>query len=342
MSLRVGVCGLGSAAHRAHLPALAGIADAADVEVAAVCDPDRERRTAVATALGGARRYPDATAMLHAGGLDLLVIASPPSCHLEALTAAAEHGVDVLCEKPLGLTAGDVSALEQVARQHPGRLLATVHQYRHAPAWTVLARAVRASLRSGVPFRVEAEVERPGTDPLSSGGWRAHADREGGILGDHGSHYLALCHDLTPLARVIACRRHGAAGREGASVRLRLGLGEARIELTYAGERRRNRVAADIDDGRLQLEWLDDALTVVRRGRTTQGAVGALSRRDFVNRLYQPMYRDLVTRLGDDAWRADRTAETMATARLLSSAFSLAARPATQIDGGAGRAAAVR
>jgi predicted dehydrogenase len=342
MSLRIGVCGLGSAAGRAHLPALARVATDARVEVVAVCDPDRERRTMVATALGGARPFPEAGGMLDAGDLDLLVIASPPSCHLEALTAAAEHGVDVLCEKPLGLSSADVSALEQLARRYPDRLLATVHQYRHAPAWTVLARAVRASLRSGVDFRVEAEVERPGTDPLSSGGWRAHPDREGGILGDHGSHYLALCHDLTPLARVTACSREGAGGREGASVRLGLGLGEAHIALTYAGERRRNRVTADIDGGRLRLEWTDGALAVTRRGQTTQRTVGALSRRDFVNELYQPMYRDLVTRLGDDAWRADRTAETVAAARLLSSAFSLVARPATQSDGGAGRAAALR
>ncbi len=77
-------------------------------------------------------------------------------------------------------------------------------------------------------FRLEVEVERPGTDPLSAGRLAAHGDREGGILGDHAVHYLALCHRLDPGARVLGAERRGEPGRETATVELAVGAGRAR------------------------------------------------------------------------------------------------------------------
>src|SRR4029077_13779755 len=123
---------------------------------------------------------------------------------------------------------------------HPSTLLAPVHQYRHAPAWAgTIEPTLRAAVATGMPFRLRVEVERPGTDPLSAGGWRAAGLREGGILGDHAVHYLALCWTLDRSPRLLSAHLEGENGHETASVELALGdRGRSSIWVSYAGARR--------------------------------------------------------------------------------------------------------
>lgn len=318
--MRVALCGLGTAAQRAHLPALQPARDTGVAAVVGVCDPDVERRERIGAALD-AVSHSEVTEMLDATDPDLLVIASPPSAHLGAIEAAAERNVDVLCEKPLGVASGDAAELRELTAGHPGLLLATVHQYHHAPAWQVIASELAARLREQRSFTLSIEVERPGTDPLSAGGWRSRGDSEGGILGDHAVHYLALCWLLDRDARVLSCSRAGEPGRETAHVALRLGrAGTASIRVSYAGAARHNFVAASTPDGKLGLHWADGALVAgsPRRRR----AVGALSDRQFVNHLYGALYAELLAHRLDPRWRAERTAETLGVADLLTACLA--------------------
>jgi predicted dehydrogenase len=297
MPLTVGLCGLGSAATRAHLPALSRAEETGAAAVVAVC---------------GARP-------------DLLVIASPPSAHLGAITAAVERGVDVLCEKPLGLSASDVAQLQDLSAAHPSRLIAPVHQYRLAPPWRVFNRALTVAAARECAFRLDCEVERPGTDPLSAGGWRADPDHEGGILGDHAVHYLALCWETGLPVRMAGCERSGDGGSETARSELRMGRGTATVTVSYAGHARRNRIALDIPAAGFHLDWHDESLTVTRRGGPgSVRRVGALSARQFVNDLYDPLYDELLARIDDRCWRAERTAETVGVAALLAESLELA------------------
>jgi predicted dehydrogenase len=323
----VGLCGLGSAALRAHLPALCRAEETGAAVIAGVCDPDPQRCATVVGRTRRARPFADVEALLDGSGCDLLVIASPPSAHLPAIAAAARRGVDVLCEKPLGVAAGDVDELRRLTGAAPSWLVATVHQYAHAPAWRVTERCLRDPLAAGTRFRLEVEVERPGTDPLSAGGWRAHGDREGGILGDHGVHYLALCHRLDAGARVLRAERHGEPGRESAAVELAVGAGSARIAVSYAGERRRNLVSLLLPDRGAELRWEDAALRAI--GGRTEGRshpTGALSDRQFVNDLYGALYDDLLGHRDDPAWRERQRRETVEVAALLAAALRSSAR----------------
>jgi predicted dehydrogenase len=255
------------------------------------------------------------------------VIASPPSAHLPAITAAARRGVDVLCEKPLGVGEGDVDRLRELTGRAPSWLVATVHQYAHASAWRVLARWLRVPARAGRPFRLEVEVERPGTDPLSAGGWRAEGDREGGILGDHAVHYLALCHHLDAGTRVLDARSHGNPGRETASVELAVGSGSARVGVSYAGRQRRNLVALSLPDRGAELRWEDGELRRWQDGSPSRAhPVGALSDRQFVNDLYGALYDDLLGNRHDPAWRERQRRETVEVAALLGEALRLSHR----------------
>jgi predicted dehydrogenase len=323
----VGLCGLGSAALRAHLPALCRAEETGAAVIVGVCDPDPARSEMVVTRTRRGRAFADVHALLEGSGCDLLVIASPPSAHLPAITAAARRGVDVLCEKPLGLAEGDVDRLRDLAGADPSWLVATVHQYAHASAWRVVERWLRVPAATGRPFLLEIEVERPGTDPLSAGGWRAAGDREGGILGDHAVHYLALCHRLDPGSRVVAARSHGAPGHESASVELAVGSGTARIGVSYDGRRRRNLVSLSLPDRGAELRWEDGDLRRLRDGVPGRGrTVGALSDRQFVNDLYGALYDDLLGNRHDPAWREQQRRETIEVASLLADALRLSHR----------------
>ncbi|HXA27307.1 MAG TPA: Gfo/Idh/MocA family oxidoreductase [Candidatus Angelobacter sp.] len=325
MPLTIGLCGLGSAATRAHLPALSRAEETGAATVVGVCDPDPSRRDLVLRQSGQARGFADVVSLLDGARPDLLVIASPPSAHLPAITAAVQRGVDVLCEKPLGLSDPDVALLEQLVAAHPERLIAPVHQYRLAPPWRVFARALTVATARDCAFRLDAEVERPGTDPLSAGGWRADPAHEGGILGDHAVHYLALFWMTGLSARVTAAERSGEGGSETARVELRLGRGQATVTVSYAGHARRNRIALDVPSAGFHLDWHDESLTVTRRGGPgSVRRVGALSARQLVNDLYEPMYDELLARWDDPAWRSERTAETVGVARLLAGSLRLA------------------
>ena len=324
--MRVAVVGVGSAATHAHLPTLEGLARAGRVVLVGVCDRREAHREPVLAAHPEAAGFAENDAMLDATRPDLLVIATPPSAHLDETAAAAARGVHVLCEKPLGLATEDVTALASIARDHPALTLATVHQYRYATAWRWMARAATGAVAAGEPFTIDVRVDRPGTDPLSAGGWRSDREHEGGILGDHAVHYLALLRLVDPGCVVVACERSGPGGREEARVQVRIGAaGVAVIAVSYAGAARTNLVRLDRPAQCLEMAWTDGRLTIVRNGRPAPSrSVASLSDRAAVNALYAPMYDAVVRGLDDDAWRAAATAETLGTARLLADAIRLA------------------
>ena len=323
MPLTVGLCGLGTAALRAHLPALSRAEEAGAIRLVGVCDPDPGRCAEVSARTQGAGAHLDVEDLLERASPSLLVVASPPSAHVGAIEAAAVRGVDVLCEKPLGIRPGDREELDEIVAAHQGLLLATVHQYRHAAGWRAVARVASAATAAGERWRLHFEVERPGTDPLAAGGWRAAGDREGGILGDHAVHYLALCWGLDPGCRVTASHRSGSPGQETASVRLALAGGDALIDVSYAGERRRNLVALEVPGRRLTVRWEDGLLTLTSPRRRLERRLGALSDRQYVNDLYVGLYEELISALPDAAARGRLTAETLGVAALLSEALDL-------------------
>jgi predicted dehydrogenase len=325
-ALRIAVVGIGAAATLAHLPALQAVGLRRPIDVVGICDRAPRRRVAAAGADRLVPGFDDNAAMLDAVHPDLLVIATPPSAHLDEISAAVTRGIHVLCEKPVGLRVTDVQMLRSLVSGHPDVVVATVHQYRFAPAWAWMARAATGALRDGESFTIEVAVERPGTDPLSDGGWRSHPESEGGILGDHAVHYMSLLKLLEPATTVVGCRREGDGGRETAVVDLRLGAaGTARIHVSYAGDVRRNVVSLSRPAQCLDITWDGPRVGLRHNGVPSPlRTVGSLSDRDFVNALYQPMYERVATGLADAWWRGVETGHTVAVAEMLSTALSTA------------------
>lgn len=319
--MRLALCGAGSAAIRAHVPVIRELVAQGRIEVVGVCDRSLERRVLGATALE-APGFADVHRMLHEVEPDLLVVATPPSRHLEAVRTGLNHHAHVVCEKPLGLRRHDVVELDRLRRRHGGLGLVSIHQYEYAPPWQAFARLLRGAVRSGEPWRFSAEVERPGTDPLAAGGWRARPAVEGGILGDHAVHYVSMLWKSLPELKLRAVERTGAGRGEHARVVLAGEGGEASISVSYAGATRRNRLELQRPARNLTLVWEDDRLTLRRRGRAHSPAtVEALSDRDTVNRLYRPFYTELLESLSERRWRDARWRESLGVAGLLSEAL---------------------
>jgi len=111
---------------------LAGAREAADVEIAAVASRDRENAKRYAREHGIDRPYGDYQALLDDAELDAVYISLPNSLHVEWTVRALQAGKHVLCEKPLGRRAAEVSGAFDVA-QREGLLLMEAFMYRHNP-----------------------------------------------------------------------------------------------------------------------------------------------------------------------------------------------------------------
>ena len=319
--MRLALCGLGSAALRAHAPAIRELVRTGGVDVVAVCDRSLERR-AMGSAMFGAPGFAEVHRMLHELEPDILVVATPPSRHLEAIRAGLHHHAHVVCEKPLGLRRHDVEELDRLRESNRDLGLVTVHQYEYAPPWRTFSRLLRDAIGRGEPWSLRVEIERPGTDPLSAGGWRSRPAVEGGILGDHAVHYVSMLWKAVPDLTLDRVRRSGAGASEHAEMALTGSGGRAIVAASYAGDRRRNRIVLERPARDIQVTWLDGVITATRRGRSSSRlGVASLSDRDAVNALYMPFYRDLVTGLPDRVWRTARWQESVGVARLLSEAL---------------------
>ncbi len=85
--------------------------------VSAVVDIDGERAEAVAGRVRGCVAHTDPAAAMDAGDVDAVLVASPGPAHEEALLAALERDLPVLCEKPLTPdAAGALRVLEAETR----------------------------------------------------------------------------------------------------------------------------------------------------------------------------------------------------------------------------------
>lgn len=280
MVRRGAIIGFGNVAEHGHVP---GWLAAEGFAIVAVADPAAERRAAAAAALPGVALYEDYNRLLAQERLDFVDIASPPAFHAAAVSAAAERGLHVLCEKPLTTTRADYLPVRR-AVTIAGTVLQPVHNWRCSEAFAV-ARSVLRDGQLGPLQRIRFETHRNG---WAAGGddWRAKpAIAGGGILVDHGWHTFYLLLGLaaggqvdsqTAMARstprYVAARterrRYVDASVEDTAV-CEIGFDDlvGEIELTWAATERRTRWQLRGERGSLTIE--DDQVRLVVEGAPT-------------------------------------------------------------------------
>jgi predicted dehydrogenase len=209
-SLRVGVVGfgwMGQAHARSYLRLPTLFPDAAVRPVLeVVADTVAERRDLAMRNFGFARAAADWRDVITHPGLDVVDITAPNALHLPLVRAAAEAGLAVFCEKPVGQVPADTIAAEEATRR-AGVLTGVGYNYRWAPL-VQHTRALVAAGRLGRPTHYRGRFfSMYGQDPLGTLSWRYRQDAGHGVLMDLMSHVIDMAHFLVgPIARVVSAR----------------------------------------------------------------------------------------------------------------------------------------
>lgn len=195
--VRIAILGAGAVADYHHVP---GIRLDPRAELAAVCDADPALLDKRRQDWGVERVTTDWQALCADPSIDAVIIGTPNFLHRPMALAAARGGKHVMCEKPLGLNAGEVAEMYAAARD-AGVVHMTAFTYRFAPSMRYL-RWLVTSGNLGAPrhFRSQRFLDWPET----SWGWRQYKDKAGaGDLFDMTIHRLDFAMDLLgPLRRI--------------------------------------------------------------------------------------------------------------------------------------------
>jgi predicted dehydrogenase len=124
------------------------------------------------------QRFHQLDALLNAELVDAVYIATPNHLHREQAIACLNHGIHVLCEKPLALSATDVAAMQEAAVRN-NRLLVTAYDQRHHPAHRAMKRAIQEG-KLGTPTQARIDYACWLPKEWSGDNWRIDQNRAGG------------------------------------------------------------------------------------------------------------------------------------------------------------------
>lgn len=195
--VRIAIIGAGAVSDYHHVP---GIRLDPRARLVAACDTSQELLDKRRREWGLEFLTTDYEEICADPNVDAVIIATPNFTHRPIALAAARHGKHVMCEKPLGLDAGEVRAMYHAARD-AGVVHMTAFTYRFAPSMKYFRQlAHTGQLGQLRHFRSQRFLDLPET----SWGWRQYKDKAGaGDLFDMTIHRIDFAIDLLgPLARV--------------------------------------------------------------------------------------------------------------------------------------------
>lgn len=182
-------------------------------------DPEHGRAFGIEIGVAAERCYPDYRAMFaaeaeRADGIQAVSIATPNNTHFEITKAALEHGLHVVCEKPLCFTVAEATELEALATSR-GRIVGLTYGY----AGHQLIEQARAMVGNGELGEIRlvnlqfahgfhsAAVEQ--RNPSTR--WRVDPRFAGPsyVLGDLGTHILYISQVILPHMKIkrLLCAR---------------------------------------------------------------------------------------------------------------------------------------
>ena len=122
---------------------------------------------------------------------DVLIVTSPDFTHAQYIVAGLDHGLDVVCEKPMTIDAASLRAIVDAADRSAGELIVTFN-YRYSPRNTVVRQLV-ADGRIGEVTSVHFEWcldTVHGADYFRR--WHREKDKSGGLLVHKSTHHFDL------------------------------------------------------------------------------------------------------------------------------------------------------
>lgn len=189
--VKIGIIGTGLIA-RYHAEAIRTCAS--DCKIFAICDVDEEKMKKYAEdmEISDAAQYTDYRALIDAKNVDMVSICTSNDAHKEIAVYAAEHGMNLLCEKPLGLNADEVRKMSDACEKY-GVINMTGFTYRCIPAMAMIKKLIDdGALGRIYHYRGRFYADRMASvsHPLE---WRHLEEKAGsGVLGDLASHTLDM------------------------------------------------------------------------------------------------------------------------------------------------------
>lgn len=198
--VRIGAVGPGWWMETMYVPAVAAHPDA---DFVAVCGRNQERTQRFADAHGIEHVFTDPEEMYRSGLIDGVIISTVNKSHHALTMGALDAGVNVLCEKPLAIDAGEADDMARAARE-AGLVCHVPFTYRFMPIFQYAKRLVDEGF-VGDPYllnlRYFAGFARDGEYA-----WRFdRAEAGSGVLGDLGSHWIDMARWLLGEVEAVTC-----------------------------------------------------------------------------------------------------------------------------------------
>jgi len=180
--LKVGLVGVGGIS-RAHIPAWNSVED---VELVALCDVRPEQLAPYE----GKHCYTDYDEMLRNEDLDIVDVCAPTYLHVPLSQKALEHGIHVICEKPLSLDPTDAGRLYELAEKNNCKfMVAQVLRFRKN---YMILKQLYESGRYGKLLSLSMK-RLCGMPDWSHDNWMAQRDKSGFVPFDVHIHDLDFC-----------------------------------------------------------------------------------------------------------------------------------------------------
>ncbi|MGQ9541665.1 MAG: Gfo/Idh/MocA family protein [Armatimonadota bacterium] len=180
----IGVGGMGIA--HAHL-----IQQSEEAELVAVCSASVERTQQVAQRFG-VPGFTDYRELLRNGLVDAVLIATPHPSHAQIAEYAFQHGVHVLCEKPLAVSISEGRRMVDSARQNRC-LLGAMLQMRTERHFRIARRAVEEGIIGNLMRAQMVATWCRSQAYYQSASWRGTwAGEGGGVLLNQAPHQLDI------------------------------------------------------------------------------------------------------------------------------------------------------
>jgi predicted dehydrogenase len=170
------------------------------IQLVAVCDKDLSSAHAMAKKFNVPNVYGDAGLLFEHENIDFVDIITDVDTHAGLTIAAAQKGVNVICQKPLASSFPEAELMVNVCKQQKVQLF--VHENFR---WQAPVRALKQAMDSGVigkPFK--ARVTFCSSFPVFDN-QPFLAELEHFIITDIGSHVLDICRFLFGEAKNLSC-----------------------------------------------------------------------------------------------------------------------------------------
>ncbi len=209
--IRFGIAGFGLHAVRRLMP---GFALAKNSRVTALSRRSLEKARESASQYAIPFAFDSTEALCRSPQVDAVFVTTPNSLHLADVLSAIACGKPVLCEKPMGMNAGECRRMVETARR-AGILLGVAQVFRFEDSTARLRERIAAG-QVGHPVFARAEFSYPGRGHVRT--WITDAAvAGGGPIADVGVHCIdALRYILQD--EVVQVNARGTSDRESGSV----------------------------------------------------------------------------------------------------------------------------